>query len=313
MKHNQKQSTVIALSVMLALGIPSAQALKLGDVLKDVASEQLNLPKSDTPTSTVEPSSSNTSASTTSTDSASKPNPLANINWKKPSREEEIAIGRQVTGSLLGAAPLVNDDGLQRYVNQVGRWVASQSERPDLPWKFGVMDSADINAFAAPGGYILITKGLYQQLQSESQLAGVLAHEVAHVVKKHQLKVMQKQALLDAGANWLKEKISKNNITQKALSTGAEISSRNLDKSAEYEADSMGLVLAARAGYEPYGLAEVLQGMSQMSKNDNSVSLLFKTHPHPDERLTQLGLLSGNQLDTMTNGKTLEQRLYPLK
>lgn len=317
MIRNQKQTTVIALSVMLALSVPTAQALKLGDVLKDAVGEQLNLPKNDmpadNPSATVEPNSASASSPASSPDSATKPNPLANINWKKPSREEEIAIGRQVTGSLLGAAPLVNDDGLQRYVNQVGRWVASQSERADLPWKFGVMDSADINAFAAPGGYILITKGLYQQLQSESQLAGVLAHEVAHVVKKHQLKVMQKQALLDAGANWLKEKVSKNKITQKALSTGAEISARNLDKSAEYEADSMGLVLAARAGYEPYGLAEVLQNMSQISKNDNSVSLLFKTHPHPDERLTQLGLLSGNQLDSMTNGKTLEQRLYPLK
>jgi beta-barrel assembly-enhancing protease len=119
--------------------------------------------------------------------------------------------------------------------------------------------------------------------------------------------------LLDAGANWLKEKVSKNKITQKALNTGAEISARNLDKSAEYEADSMGLVLAARAGYEPYGLAEVLQSMAQMNSNDNSVSLLFKTHPHPDERLTQLGLLSGNQLDAMTNGKTLEQRFYIIR
>ncbi len=314
MKRNQKQAVSIALTALLALSVPTAQALKLGDVLKDAVSEQLNLPTQNSPEQTSNQSNTPAnSASTTASESASPSNALANINWKKPSREEEIAIGRQVTGSLLGAAPLVNDDGLQRYVNQVGRWVASQSERADLPWKFGVMDSADINAFAAPGGYILITKGLYQQLQSESQLAGVLAHEVAHVVKKHQLKVMQKQALLDAGANWLKEKVSKNKITQKALSTGAEISARNLDKSAEYEADSMGLVLAARAGYEPYGLAEVLQGMSQMSKNDNSVSLLFKTHPHPDERLTQLGLLSGNQLDSMSNGKTLEQRLYPLR
>ena len=179
MIRNQKQAVSIALTALLALSVPTAQALKLGDVLKDAVSEQLNLPTQNSPAQTSNQTNTPAnSASTTASESASPSNALANINWKKPSREEEIAIGRQVTGSLLGAAPLVSDDGLQRYVNQVGCWVASQSERADLPWKFGVMDSADINAFAAPGGYILITKGLYQQLQSESQLAGVLAHEV---------------------------------------------------------------------------------------------------------------------------------------
>ncbi len=238
---------------------------------------------------------------------------LANINWKNPSQEEEIAVGRNVTGTILGAAPLVNDPQLQRYVNKVGRWVACQSERAELPWRFGVIESTDVNAFAAPGGYILITKGLYQRLTSEAQLAGVLGHEIAHVVQKHHLKVMQKQALLDAGSAFLKEKISKNTLTQRAVSTGAEISARNLDKSAEFEADSMGTVLAARAGYEAYGLAEVLQDMETISTQDSSVALLFKTHPHPDDRVAQLSVVSGDQIDNISGGKTLENRLYQLK
>jgi len=92
--------------------------------------------------------------------------------------EEELAIGRQAAGNLLGAAPLVNDLKLQQYVNLVGRWVASRSERADLNWRFGVVDSNDLNAFAAPGGYIFVTKGLYRLLHNESELAGVLAHEM---------------------------------------------------------------------------------------------------------------------------------------
>jgi predicted Zn-dependent protease len=235
------------------------------------------------------------------------------INWKNPNREEEIAIGREVTGSLLGAAPLVKDDGLQLYVNKVGRWVANQSERADLPWKFGVIDSNDLNAFAAPGGYVLITKGLYQTFQNEAQLAGVLGHEIAHVVKKHHLKVMQKQALLDMGAGLLGDKFGDNKLSKKAISTGAEISARNLDKSAEYEADRMGMILAYRAGYDVYGLPEVLQNMAQINKSDNSVALLFKTHPHPDERLAQMGESAGTQLDKLNAGKTLENRLYPIR
>ena len=245
----------------------------------------------------------------------SQPQPDRNaFNWKNPSVKEEVALGREITGSLLGAAPLVNDEALQKYVNKVGRWVASQSERADLPWKFGVIESNDLNAFAAPGGYVLITKGLYQKLTNEAQLAGVLGHEIAHIVKKHQLKVLQKQQLLNIGSNLITERFGKKNkLAQKALGTGAEISARSLDKDAEFEADRIGIILAARAGYDVFGLAEVLQMIGQTNKTDNSVALLFKTHPHPDERLSKLGNSAGTQLDKVKVGKTLENRFYVLK
>lgn len=300
-QRRYKQSGLALLLVTLLAS--QGYAFDLKGALKDAVKKEIGI--SDEQNATTAPA--------TTTDNQSAQDKLANINWKSPSQDDEIAIGRNVTGTILGAAALVNDNGLQQYVNKVGRWVASQSERPDLPWKFGVIDSNDINAFAAPGGYVLITKGLYLRLKNEAQLAGVLGHEVAHVVQKHHLKVMQKQALLDAGTSFLKEKISKNKLTQRAVSTGAEISARNLDKSAEYEADSMGLVLAARAGYDPYGLPEVLQDMASVSNSDGSVALLFQTHPHPDDRLAQLSLVSGENLDHMTDGLTLENRLYKLK
>ena len=235
------------------------------------------------------------------------------FNWRNPSKAEEIALGREITGSLLGAAPLVKDEALQKYVNQVGRWVANQSERADLPWKFGVIDSADLNAFAAPGGYVLLTKGLYLKMQSEAQLAGVLGHEIAHVVKKHQLKVLQKQQLLGYGASKLGSLFGKKDkLAKKAINTGAEVSARGLDKDAEFEADRMGLILAYRAGYDAYGLPDVLQTIGQTNKSDSSVALLFKTHPSPDERLAKLGDSIGGSLDKAKAGKTLENRLYKL-
>lgn len=236
------------------------------------------------------------------------------INWQSPTQAQEIAIGREVTGSLLGAAPLVKDAALQKYVNSVGRWVASQSERADLPWHFGVIDSEDINAFSAPGGFVVITKGLYRRLNNEAQLAGILGHEIGHVVKKHQLKVIQKQQLLNKGASLLSEKFAKDNkIANKAIGTGAEISARGLDKSAEYEADRLGLSVATRAGYDAYGLVDVLQNLTQTGKNDGSVALLFKTHPLPEERLLALSDAAGDKLDNLKPGKTLENRFYKLK
>ena len=314
--------------LILAAGLVSIQAnaFDLGKALEDAAKKEIEKAKigGEEPTPEPEPvaapapviapaSPANPAAAPVAAAELAQP-AQPEFNWKNPSKEEEIALGREITGSLLGAAPLVKDEALQKYVNQVGRWVANQSERADLPWKFGVIDSADLNAFAAPGGYVLLTKGLYQKIQSEAQLAGVLGHEIAHIVKKHQLKVLQKQQLLGYGASRLSGLFGKKDkLAKKALNTGAEISARGLDKDAEFEADRMGLTLAYRAGYDAYGLPDVLQTIGQTNKSDSSVTLLFKTHPSPDERLAKLGDSIGDKLDNAKAGKTLEKRLYKLK
>jgi predicted Zn-dependent protease len=304
-KKNILISLMLA-SLLTCISKPSA-AFNLNDSLKDLAKQQIEQQTGETVEST--PATADTT--NTSTTAAKT---QATINWKNPSKDEEIALGHEITGNLLGAVPLVKDEALQKYVNSVGRWVASQSERPDLPWRFGVIESDDLNAFAAPGGYVLVTKGLYRKMNNEAQLAGVLGHEIGHVVAKHQLKVLQKQQLINFGASLLSKKLAKdNNLINKAIGSGAEISARSLDKDAEFEADRLGMSYATRSGYEPFGLTDILQIMGQTDKNDNSVALLFKTHPHPDERLAALGDAVGSKLDDIKNGKTLENRFYRLK
>ncbi len=228
------------------------------------------------------------------------------------SEAEEVAIGRQIAGNLLGAAPLVADKKLQKYVNNVGSWVASQSERPDLAWHFGVIASSDINAFAAPGGYIFVTRGLYKLLNNEAELAGVLAHEIGHVIKKHHLKIMQQSKMLDLGSTLIGKQAGGNDRIRNLIGSGAEIVSRSLDKGAEFEADRIGVVLAARAGYDAYGLPGVLQEIGHTATNDSSVALLFKTHPLPDERLAKLDDAMDERFDGL-NGQTAEKRFYKIK
>ena len=99
---------------------------------------------------------------------------------RKISEQEEIKIGGDLAAMLLGAAPLVADPAKQRYLNTLGRWLALHSERPGLPWKFGIIDSDDFNAFSTPGGYILVTRGLFDRMRNEAELVGVLTHEIAH-------------------------------------------------------------------------------------------------------------------------------------
>jgi predicted Zn-dependent protease len=224
--------------------------------------------------------------------------------------KQEIEIGRDMAARLLGAAPLVNDARLQRYVNNVGRWLASQTERPDLPWRFGVLDAPQINAFAAPGGNVFVTRGLLQQMRSEAELAGVLAHEIGHVLKKHHLKAIQKsaQAELAGEALSMALKDSNSEARGKLVRFGTEIYSRGLDKSDELEADRLGVVIAARGGYDAYGLPAVLQTLQAMNAQDSALALMFKTHPAPAERLDALSAKMQPTLDAYAGQPGVEGR-----
>ena len=291
------------------LSVSLAQAGDLEDMLKGMLKKQLAPPTP--PTAPAQPV-----APTPPTGATEKPAEqlLKALMGGKVSPEEETRIGQQIAGNLLGAAPLVRDDGLQRYVNRVGRWVALQSERPDLAWHFGVIESDDLNAFAAPGGYIFLTKGLYQKLKNEAELAGVLGHEIGHVIRKHHLKLLQKsQGIAGLGGLLGRKLKNENDLVQNLIGNGAEVVARGLDKDAEYEADRIGVVLSARSGYDAYALPAVLAEIGHVSKTDKSVSLLFKTHPHPEDRLGQLSEAVGDKLDALPEGQSGVGRFYRLR
>jgi predicted Zn-dependent protease len=222
----------------------------------------------------------------------------------------EIELGRDMAARLVGAAPLAADERLQRYVNQVGRWLASQTERAELPWRFGVLEAPQVNAFAAPGGYVFVTRGLVQAMRSEAELAGVLAHEIGHVLRKHHLKAIQKNAQASLAGEALSLALQDRNslVRDKLISLGTELYARGLDKADEMEADRLGVVIAARAGYDPYGLPAVLQTLQAMNPEDSAVALMFRTHPAPAERLDSLGEKMQATLDAYAAQPALPDR-----
>lgn len=203
---------------------------------------------------------------------------------------KEIQMGDGVASNLLGGAPLLKNAAVQKYVNDIGRWLALQTERPDLPWAFGVLDDADVNAFAAPGGRVFITKGLLMQMRNEAELAGVLAHEISHVLRRHHLNAIKKGARSDLMVEFLNEatKDQGNKNLMKLANAGTELYARGLDKDDEFEADRMGVVIAARAGYDPYGLPSVLQTLETLNPKDSKLAVMFKTHPALADRLKLL-------------------------
>jgi len=238
------------------------------------------------------------------------------------SQAEEITLGTGIASNMLGAAPLWQDRKAQRYVNQVGQWLALQTERADLPWHFAVLDDAEFNAFAAPGGYIFITRGLLQSMRSEAELAGVLAHEIAHVVRKHHLNAIKQAAdraiwteLGGKGATMLVQNSSSmarySSMTPaltKLATAGTQMYVRGLDKSDEFEADRMGVVIAARAGYDPYGLPAVLQTLQSVNPSAAGLALMFRTHPSFADRLDMLAQVMTGQFDRFEKQPALAAR-----
>lgn len=224
--------------------------------------------------------------------------------FKPASQDEEIAIGRDAAATLLGASKPIDDAAVQGYVNKVGLWIALQSDRPDLPWHFAVVDSDDIDAFAAPGGFVFVTRGLLLHLHSEAELAGVLGHEISHVVLKHHLNALQKAARMDLAAQAAQAGAASKGydsdmdqqLMDKVSNATRNLYSKGLDKDDELAADRMGVVLAARAGYDPYGLLAVLQTLEAADPHSSKMQLLMATHPAPADRIAALSesMAAGN-------------------
>lgn len=212
----------------------------------------------------------------------------------------EIEIGRQLASVLLGSKPLHGDAALQRYVNRLGRWIALQSARPQLPWTFGVLDDPGFNAFAAPGGYVFVTKGLVDRVD-EAELAGILAHEITHVTAKHHLKALGAKARSGIAtqliASQVRSTVAGNFISSQMLALGRDLYSKGLDRDDEFDADRQGVALAARAGFDPYGLPAVLQQLRTATPDNPLFTLTLGTHPPAQQRLEQLELAMGNRLD----------------
>jgi predicted Zn-dependent protease len=195
------------------------------------------------------------------------------------------------------------DEELQRYVNLVGRTVAANGQRPEVTYAFAVLDNPDPNAFAGPGGYIFITKGSLRVMKNEAELAGVLAHEVAHIAKKHMIQTYRRASLVSA----LQESAAafdKNAAQYKELVDAATdtLFDKGLDKKFEFEADTVGTEIAVISGYDPKGLVNFLKKLETVTDSKGG---WFKTHPPLSERVNKLNTLLAGQL---SGEKGVEQR-----
>lgn len=221
--------------------------------------------------------------------------------------EEETAIGQAIALQVISRyGEVVNNPALTTYVNLVGRSVANTCDRPGIPYRFAVLNHDSLNAFAAPAGYIFVTKGLVNAAKNEAELAAVLGHEIAHVSTKHILSIIQRSkqiaGVTEGGLEYFKQDPSKfKGVIDEALK---KLLDEGLDRDKELEADRLGVVFAARAGYDPTAYAALLARMRTIKGDDLA---LFKSHPNFSERITVIQELVAQQ-GLKSNGVLLAER-----
>lgn len=194
------------------------------------------------------------------------------------STKSEISIGRDVGKQLEKKYGVVDDPALQERVTKIGMNMVAVSDRKDLPYSFKVLNSKDVNAMAAPGGFIYIFKGLVDLMPSDDELAGVIGHEIGHVVKRHSVKQIEKNLLLNIGfiAVFGDKAAILQNLAMNAIMAG-------YSRSDEREADYLGYLHSSKAGYNPYSMKMGLMKLSSLEKG--SQNDLFSDHPESKERI----------------------------
>ena len=203
--------------------------------------------------------------------------------------EEEKAIGGRLAVEVFGRyGGAYQDPELLRYINLVGQAVADVSNRPDIDYHFAILNTEQTNAFATPGGYVFVSIGLLRMIENEAQLAGVLAHEVAHISQKHALQTLERSRSLQGVSSLTLAVMDKNpGMFDKLIDEVSNILfTKGLDKNLEFEADKYGREFAYRMGYYPGGLQDFIYKLGKSAAGGESI--FMSTHPSTNERYSIL-------------------------
>ncbi|MBO9997403.1 MAG: M48 family metalloprotease [Cyanobacteria bacterium SID2] len=216
------------------------------------------------------------------------------------SDEQEVAIGSQINDRLLeNDIALYQNSQVVEYVDRIGQRLVRVSDRADLPFTFQVVEDDRVNAFATLGGFVYVHTGLLREAENEAELAGVIAHEIGHIVERHAIEKM-KQAAIAQGL------LNAAGIDADALvQIGYELAIRRpSSRSAEYEADDVGLALIESAGYAPIGMVNFYHKLTSQP----SAPEFLSTHPNTNDRIVRLQ----RQIDlaTATRGDGLDREAY---
>ena len=214
--------------------------------------------------------------------------------------KDEIAIGRETQQQVRKTVPVVSDATLNAYVARVGRQLATGARGPSYPYTFSIANYRELNAFALPGGPVWINRGIVHAAASESQLAGVLAHEIAHIAQRHAASQITKQLVANGFLGLLGAVLGNDPGAARTAQAGARVLAGGyllkFNRDDEREADRIGLQIMRRAGWDPRGLPEFMEILRrEQGRDPGSVDVFLSSHPAPAERAALLRRVLGTR------------------
>ena len=210
------------------------------------------------------------------------------------SNDEEVAIGSETSQQIQSQLPIVNDPYIVSYINELGDTIASHTSRTDLDWHFFVVNLHQVNAFALPGGFIYVNRGLIEATTRADELAGVLGHEIGHVIQRHSVKQMQNQQKVGAVAEiaCTLTSLCESQLGQAAINIGGTAVIARYSRADELEADSEAVENVLKVNIDPEGIPSLFEVLMEQRKTEPTiVDSWFSTHPLEESRVDHSRLL----------------------
>ncbi len=223
------------------------------------------------------------------------------------SQQEEVQLGANTAAQVSAELPLIKDGAVVSYINNLGNQLARVTDTRGLTWHFTVVDSKEVNAFALPGGWIYVNRGLIERATDMSELAGVIGHEIGHVTKRHSVTQMQQAQGANVGVSLLctLTKVCDTGAGQTAVGISGTALFAKFSRNDEAEADAEGVATTVKAGISPRGIPAMFGILlRERQSNPGAVDAFFASHPLEEDRITateaQIGTFPATQLQRLT-------------
>ena len=239
------------------------------------------------------------------------------------SQQQEVELGATTAAQVSAELPLVRDAAVVSYINTLGNQLAKVTDTRNLSWQFTVVDSKEVNAFALPGGWVYVNRGLIQRATDMSELAGVIAHEIGHVTRRHSVQQLQQAQEANVGVTLLctLTKVCESGASQAAINIGGSALFAKFSRGDEAEADAEGVATTIKAGISPNGIPAMFRLLlSERQSNPGALDAFFASHPLEEDRITateaQIAKYPASQLQGLTKDtpafQTFRRRLLAL-
>ena len=204
------------------------------------------------------------------------------------SQDQEVAIGRQNAEEINAKLPIIRDTNLADYVQQLGMAIARTTSRADLDWRFFIVDSKEVNAFALPGGFVYVNRGLIERAQQLDELAGAIGHEIGHVVRRHSVQQMEKgtKANVAVGLTCTLTRLCSSDVARTAIQVGGAALFARYSRHDEAEADSEAVINVVKVGIDPEGIPVLFERLIEERRTSPArIQAFFASHPLEEDRI----------------------------